>query len=128
VRFTLDSVFIGPNERQQLLLEFKSPLPAMYLEDVLREIEDFVSDEGPRLIRDSGRVGIRNNVLPVVHKLIDMIKQAKSPQNPQTIPDGYRTPRVRNSMEDLRAQLDQLKDLAQQVGMKLPSIKTLQSE
>src|ERR1700685_754512 len=33
VRFALDSVFIGPNERQPLLLEFR-PAPGMYRADV----------------------------------------------------------------------------------------------
>ena len=120
VRFTLDSVFIGPNERQQLLIQFQSGLPAMYFEDILREIEDFCTDEGPRLIRDGGRIGIFNNLIPVVGELIGMIRQAKTPQNIALLPDGYRTPRVRNSMDDLAAQLTQLEILATQVGVPVP--------
>ena len=47
VRFALDSVFIGPNERQALLLEFTDQaLAPMFLEDVLTEVESFASDEG----------------------------------------------------------------------------------
>jgi hypothetical protein len=125
VRFTLDSVFIGPNERQQLLLELHHPLPSMYLEDALREIEEFVSDEGPRLIRDGGRIAVYNNLLPVVGTLIEMIREARQPLNLGLLPDGYKTPRVRNSMDDLRVQLEQLMILAQQVGMPIPSARTL---
>ena len=125
VRFTLDSVFIGPNERQQLLLEFPGHLPSMYLEDVLREVEDFMSDEGPRLIRDGGRIAVNNNLLPVVDTLIEMIREARQPRNLGRLPDGYKTPRVRNSMDDLRGQLQQLRSLAQQVGTPIPSPRSL---
>jgi hypothetical protein len=119
VRFTLDSVFIGPNERQQLLLEFKE-LPAMYMEDVLREIEGVVTDEGPRLIKDGGRIAVSNNLLPVLKTLIHMIREARNPLNLGRLPDGYKTPRVRNSLDDLRDQLLQLEVLARQVGMPIP--------
>jgi hypothetical protein len=124
VRFALDSVFIGPNERQQLLLEFPGPpgheLPSMYLEDVLTEIEGTVTDEGPRLIKEGGRIALRNNVQPVVRTLIDMIQGAHNPRNIYELPDGYRTPRVQRTLDDLRDQLNYLLTLAEQVGMPVP--------
>jgi hypothetical protein len=119
VRFALDSVFIGPNERQQLLLVFHHA-PAMYLEDVLTEIEGTVTDEGPRLIKDGGRIALYNNVRPVLHTLIDMIEGARNPYNLSELPDGYRTPRVRHSLDDLRDQLVYLGKLVEQVEMKVP--------
>jgi hypothetical protein len=119
VRFALDSVFIGPNERQQLLLEFHHS-PAMYLEDVLTEIEGTVTDEGPRLIKDGGRIALYNNVRPVLRTLIDMIEGARNPYNLSALPDGFRTPRVRNSFDDLRDQLVYLGKLVEQVEMKVP--------
>jgi hypothetical protein len=119
VRFALDSVFIGPNERQQLLLEFHHS-PAMYLEDVLTEIEGTVTDEGPRLIKDGGRIALYNNVRPVLNTLTDMIEGARSPRNLAALPDGYRTPRVRRSLDDLRDQLVYLGKLVGQVEMKVP--------
>lgn len=125
LRFTLDSVFIGPNERQQLLLDFGSTLPSMYLEDVLREIETFMSDEGPRLIRDAGRIGIRQNLMPVIETYIEMVTAAKSPGNHSEIPDGYYTARVQNALDDLKTQLSYVQALATQVGMRLPSERTL---
>jgi hypothetical protein len=125
VRFALDSVFIGPNERQQLLLEF--PIlpggykpPAMYLEDVLTEIEGTVTDEGPRLIKDGGRIALYNNVRPVLRTLIEMAEGAHNPANLPVLPDGYRTPRVRRSLDDLRDQLVYLGKLVEQVEMKVP--------
>ena len=122
VRFTLDSVFIGPNERQQLLLIFPDHgvVPSMYLEDVLTEIESTVTDEGPRLIKDGGRVAVFYNVLPVVQTLMNMVEGARDPINIGELPDGYRTARVRHSLDDLRDQLTYLSTLAQQVAMRLP--------
>jgi hypothetical protein len=122
VRFALDSVFIGANERQQLLLVFPDQhiVPSMYLEDVLTEIESTVTDEGPRLIRDGGRVALFYNVLPVVQTLMNMVEGAHDPMNIGELPDGYRTARVRHALDDLRDQLTYLSTLAQQVAMRLP--------
>lgn len=121
VRFALDSVFIGPNERQQLLLEFSTPdTPSMFLEDVLAEIESTVTDEGPRLIKDGGRIALSNNVLPVLRTLITMVEGARTPVNLAILPDGFRTPRVRRSLDDLRDCLIYLRSLAAQVEMKVP--------
>jgi hypothetical protein len=122
VRFTLDSVFIGPNERQQLLLVFPDgyEIPSMYLEDVLVEIEKTVCEEGPRLIKDGGRIALYNNVLPVIQTLINMIEGARNPCNIRELPDGFRTARVRHSLDDLRDQLTYLFSLAQQVGTQVP--------
>jgi hypothetical protein len=122
VRFTLDSVFIGPNERQQLLLVFADhhEIPSMYLEDVLMEIEKTVSEEGPRLIKDGGRIALNNNLLPVLQTLMDMVEGAHDPVNIGELPDGFRTARVRHSLDDLRDQLTYLFSLAQQVGTQVP--------
>jgi hypothetical protein len=123
VRFALDSVFIGPNERQTLLLVFddRFELPAMFLEDVLMEIESSVTDELPRLIKDGGRLAINNNLLPVVQTLMNMVQAAHDPQNMDAVPDGYSTARVRHALDDLSDQLTQLFTLGTQVGMNVPS-------
>lgn len=126
VRFTLDSVFIGPNERQQLLLDFGGNLPSMYLEDILRETEMFMTDEGPRLIRDGGRIGVATNLEPVIDTLINMVRAAKNPLNLGGLPDGYSTGRVQNSLDDLNTQLTYLHTLATQVGMQIPTRRALE--
>ena len=121
VRFALDSVFIGPNERQALLLKFKDhSLPPMFLEDVLEEVEGFASDEGPRLLRDGGKISVKNNILPVVRSLERLIKGAHDPQDPKSLPDGFRTARVRHALDDLLAQLGDLAKLTEQVEQSLP--------
>jgi hypothetical protein len=116
VRFTLDSVFIGRNERQALLLKFRDHgFPPMFLEDVLEEIEKFVEDEGPRLLRDGGKIAVTNNILPVVRALKSMIEQSRDPENRRELPDGFKTARVRHSLDDLRDQLGELIKLIDQV-------------
>jgi len=122
VRFALDSVFIGPNERQTLLLEFSDSVnfPPMFLEDVLDEIDKFASDEGPRLLRDSGKISVTNNLLPVVDSLAGLVDQAHRPANRAGLPDGYRTARVQKSLDDLEDQLNQLISLIRQVEQQVP--------
>jgi|HubBroStandDraft_4_1064222.scaffolds.fasta_scaffold08151_3 hypothetical protein len=122
VRFTLDSVFIGPNERQALLLEFENAaqFPPMFLEDVLDEVEKFASEEGPRLLRDAGKISVTNNLLPVIDTLAGLINQAHEPANEAAIPDGYRTSRVQKSLDDLEDQLNQLITLIVQVEQQVP--------
>lgn len=122
LRFALDSVFIGPNERQTLLLEFEDrSLPPMFLEDVLDEVDGFVSEEGPRLLRDGGKISVTNNILPVVDSLRHMIHQAHHPRDQKKrVPDGFRTARVRHALDDLEKQLTDLVDLTKQVEQQVP--------
>ena len=121
VRFALDSVFIGPNERQALLLEFSDQAFApMFLEDVLNEVEGFASDEGPRLLRDGGKISVTNNILPVVQSLQNLVEEAHEPSNINVLPDGFKTARVRNSLDDLNDQLEALVVLIQQVEQRVP--------
>jgi hypothetical protein len=121
VRFTLDSVFIGPNERQSLLLVFKDrAFPPMFVEDMLVEIENFVTNEAPLLLRDGGKISVTNNILPVVRSLRDLVIQAHNPENKDKVPDGFRTARVRRSLDDLRDQLGEVIRLTEQVEQQIP--------
>jgi len=123
VRFVLDSVFIGASERQTLLLTFpaNTNTPPMFLEDILNEVVSFVSDEGPRLMRDGGRIAVTNNILPVVGTLQNLVELAHDPLNINQLPDGFRTVRVRNALDDLADQLQTLFNLSQQVGQQIPT-------
>ena len=121
VRFTLDSVFIGPSERQTLLLRFAdTALAPMFLEDVLGEVERFFGDEASRLLRDGGKISVTNNILPVVQSLQHMVDQAHTPLNIDELPDGFKTARVRNALDDLQDQLEALIELIEQVEQEVP--------
>jgi hypothetical protein len=121
VRFALDSVFIGPSERQTLLLRFKdTALAPMFLEDVLGEVERFFGDEASRLLRDGGKISVTNNILPVVQSLQHMVDQAHAPLNIDELPDGFKTARVHNALDDLQDQLEALIELIEQVEQEVP--------
>jgi hypothetical protein len=121
LRFVLDSVFIGPNERRTLLLRFRHPsFPPMFLEDILEEIERFVKNEAPRLLRDGGKISVLNNIKPVMESLREMIDEARHPQSSGDLPDGFRTARVHHAFDDLRSQLDELINLTDQVEQRVP--------
>jgi len=119
VRFAMDSVFIGPAERQSVLLEFGDPhIPPMFIEDILQEIQDFASNEAPRLLQDGGKISVTNNILPVMENFKRLVDLAHSPTN--RVPDGYYTVRVKRSLDDLRDQLVALMALAGQVKQRIP--------
>jgi hypothetical protein len=121
VRFALDSVFIGPSERQTLLLRFAdTTLAPMFLEDVLGEVERFFGDEASRLLRDGGKISVTNNILPVVQSLHHMVDQAHAPLNIGELPDGFKTARVHNALDDLQDQLEALVELIEQVEQQVP--------
>jgi hypothetical protein len=117
VRFTLDSVFIGPAERQTLKIVFKSLDDApMFLEDLFAWIDSFASEEGPRLIQDGGKFAVGESFVPITIRLQrlvrELVKGGQQPQNFDNLPPGYRTARVQRSLEELAGQLQQLVDLA----------------
>jgi hypothetical protein len=121
VRFAFDSVFIGPAERQSLLLRFADPsLPAMFLEDLLREIEEHATNEGPRLLQDGGRISVTNNILPILKNYLELVKQARHPKDLKSLPDGYRTVRVQRTLDDLHDQLKWLITMAVPVAQQVP--------
>ncbi|HXN47791.1 MAG TPA: hypothetical protein VN893_14185, partial [Bryobacteraceae bacterium] len=71
VRFTLDSVFLGPAERQTMELVFPAAtrLAPIFLEDWLGWAYGFATEEGPRLIQDGGKFAVQNTFYPVVNQL-----------------------------------------------------------
>jgi hypothetical protein len=117
VRFALDSVFIGPAERQTLQISFSSSddPPPMFLEDLLTWIDSFASDEGPRLIQDGGKFAVGESFVPIAFQLQELVRLAGHPANATQLPRGYRTARVRRSLEELADQLKQLVELAAKI-------------
>lgn len=126
VRFTLDSVFVGPAERQTLQITFGPPAPAltppMFLEDLLTWIDSFASEEGPRLIQEGGKFAVGQSFVPIATQLLQLVQgrpQAPLGSAPNTpipgLPPGYATDRVQNSFEDLSSALQQLVNLAARI-------------
>jgi hypothetical protein len=115
VRFTLDSVFVGPAERQTTQLNFPSGAPPMFLEDLLSWIHDFATEEGPRLIQDGGKFGVQDTFVPVSEQLLSLVTQMLDPSFAPLntlLPPGFYTQRVQLSLQDLRTEVNDLADLA----------------
>jgi hypothetical protein len=86
VRFVLDSVLVGPSQREAMLLDFSvvagslgsnvvgpsNPPPHLapiYLEDLLTWIQTFVTVEAPPVIQDAGRIGVGTDFVQVIEGL-----------------------------------------------------------
>ncbi|HLK57993.1 MAG TPA: hypothetical protein VKU00_15605 [Chthonomonadaceae bacterium] len=135
VGFTLDSVFIGQDERQTLPLVFPQPLPAppfpqntnlppMYLDDLLTWITNFATDEGPSLIQDGGKYAVQNTFLPTVQTLATLAAAAQLPGVVLSLPIGYQQPRVQAALQNLSAQLFALVNLAAPLQHAIVAIQT----
>jgi len=118
VRFTLDSVFIGPAERQTTELKFPGhpELKSLFLEDLLSWIRGFATEEGPELIQDGGKFGVKNTVTPVVKNFQTMvanIPKVFTPGNP--LPPAFFAPRVTLAIDNLIDELTSLLKLAKPI-------------
>jgi hypothetical protein len=122
IRFAMDSVFLGPSERQTLLLNFGSPaFQPLFVEELLSWVQRFATEEGPGLIEKSGKLGVGNGFVPAVGTLQNIVARAVNPpRGINSLPPGYYTPRVRRAWQDLATQLTELFNLAVPVGRNLP--------
>jgi hypothetical protein len=112
VRFTLDSVFIGPADRQTLQIAFTPPDPPMFLEDLLTWIDGFASEEGPRLIAEGGKFAVGQSFVPIAQQLQRLVLGLLSAAQSSSLPPSFRTSRVQFSLQDLADSLQQLVSLA----------------
>ncbi len=108
VRFTMDSVFIGPSERQATEIKFPGhpELKSLFLEDLFSWIRNFATEEGPALIQDGGKFAVKNTVKPILKKLVTMVSlypTSSSASNPW--PPAFFAPRVMLAIENLVAEL-----------------------
>jgi hypothetical protein len=118
VRFVLDSVFIGPAERQTTELQFPGhpELKSLFLEDLLSWIRGFATEEGPGLIQDGGKFGVQNTVTPVVKNfrtMVASIPKSFTPGNP--LPPAFFAPRVTLAIDNLIDELSSLLKLAKPI-------------
>jgi hypothetical protein len=119
VRFTMDSVFLGPAERETLIIQFSGtpPQPSMFVEELLRWIESFSTDEGANLIQKAGRLGIGRGFLDFAQQLQGLVLGAITPVNIASIPPGYMTRRVQIAWQNLADQLTELVTMLSPVAL-----------
>jgi hypothetical protein len=121
VRFTMDSVFITPAERQTMKIVFANPaVQPMFVEDLLSWVQRFATEEGPRLITDGGKFAVGNSVGPVVKQLLALVIGAAQPKNRNALPRGYNTARVQRAWKDLQSQLLELQQFCTPIAYTMP--------
>jgi hypothetical protein len=74
LRTALDSVFIDADERRTVRIPISGG--SIVLEDLLDWATDFATQEGPRLVRDGGRLAIPGALLPAALEVLDLVDQA----------------------------------------------------
>jgi len=127
VRFVLDSVFIGPAQRQTVQLLFNTlttappvvqALPPIYLEDLLQWMQSFVNGEAQDVIQNGGKLGIGEDFVVMTSQIytqavgLYLLSQQTAP--PVT---AMGTNRVQQSLYKLATQLALFSDMAAAVGV-----------
>jgi hypothetical protein len=131
VRFVLDSVFVGPAERQTIQVNFAgltpppsgfginpfSNVPPIFLEDLLSWMQNFVTDEAPGIIQAGGKIALGEDFCSMIWELALLAWGAYLFAQGASTPAGLNTPRVQTSLQKLAAQLYELFTLAYPVGV-----------
>jgi hypothetical protein len=133
VEFAMNSVFLGPAERQTLELRFPAtpqtgtgqqtgaPIiagtPPMFVSELLSWVERFATEEGRQLIDEGGRQGVVA-FRPTILLLQALVQAAQvTPaglQDPTRMPAAYRRQRVQRALRELA---DQLAGAAERVAL-----------
>jgi len=127
----MDSVFLGPSERQTVRIDFpltiriddlEEPIlidtsgrsvqpPPMLVDELLSWVMRFAADEGPQLIQEGGKRGVAA-IQPTAQRLQRLVFGA-SQAKVQHI--GFSRTRVRRSLMELAVQLGQVERLSREL-------------
>jgi hypothetical protein len=119
LNFALDSVYVDAAQRQVIQLRFGPGQPPLLLSDLLDWIVTASRDEGPRLIQDAGKDGVRA-FAPVLRRLRGLVGQTVEAIKDPHLPKGLRTPRVKRAFDVLHDQLREATRLAGLVQLDQP--------
>jgi hypothetical protein len=120
VRFVLDSVFIGPAQRETLQIQFQPirvgatnvKLPPIYLADLLQWMQDFVGAEAQDVIQNAGRFGLGEDFITMIQQLYLQAYGLYEFTRGGNVPDAaLRTGRVQQSLYKLLGQLNELNNM-----------------
>jgi hypothetical protein len=123
VRFAMNSVFVGPAERQTIDLEFNFPgqkKESMLVDDLLEWVHRFASEESPHLIREGGKEGVKS-LVSTLRRLGELVRASLidpgkgGQQGGTNLPSGYRTARVQRAIEELAVHLEEGHELANEI-------------
>ena len=128
VRFAMDSVFIGPSERQTLPISVRvqnSPQPfIIYAEDLLSWVSTFALVEGPNLIQDGGKYAVGEAFAAQVRNLHQLVEAALHPQNRGDLPPAFFTGRVQTAWQELTNKLKALLNFARPISHNIETTVT----
>lgn len=114
----MDSVFVGPAERQVASFLAKDLSPVV-VDELLSWISTFTTEEAPNLIQSGGRRGVQS-IIPTAILLEDQIDGLLDCiYTDPSIPTGMRHPRVVNPLKELATYLDQIRRFAEDVSLPL---------
>ena len=125
----LDSVFVGPAERQVLKLKLVTESDPggvdVFLGELFDWIEQFATREGPRLINEGGKIGLTQAFTPTVERLAELIRAAADQARPPAassaaatssqVRSGFQTVRAERALSELANKLEDTLELAKQV-------------
>jgi hypothetical protein len=110
--FAMDSVFLGPAQRQTIKLNF-SPDPDMFVADLLDWVDRVATQEGPRLFQNGGKDGIAafKSIIVDLSKYVGAaMLQGNGPGQQAisaTVPSAFSSPRVQRAFQALYKQLNE---------------------
>lgn len=115
VNFAMDSVFVGPAERQVVSFRDQNGNRVL-VEELLSWVSVFASEEAPRLVRDAGKRGAAA-IIPTGQVLVELVARflQQIPYDPD-LPAGLRHPRVLPPLNELRSYLQRIVDLARDIN------------
>jgi hypothetical protein len=120
VRFVLDSVFIGPAQRETLQIDFAetdvTQLSPIHLEDMLHWMQDFVGAEAQNVIQTGGKLGLGEDFIAMIKQLYHQAYGLYQFAQGGTVP-AMTTARVQQSLYKLALQLQDLHNMAQPVSV-----------
>jgi hypothetical protein len=127
----MDSVFLGPEERQVYDLELEDGV-RMTIEDLFDWIENIATVEGPRLLAEGGKDGVLA-FHHTVGRLADLVDQAITDAESEDDDDtdngqpgtgsGFQSARVQRALRELRRHLDQAAKKSGEVDRREVSIE-----
>ena len=126
VYFIMDSVFLGPAERQVIELDFNLPLgqDKMFLSDLLAWLADVAAGGGRALIDDGGREGVRTFASTIAQ--LQMLFTAATQQSPTSgIPPAYFERRVQDGLKVLVNELNRTLSIANGIASRPRPVKYL---
>ena len=131
----MDSVFLGPSERQTVRIDFPSTIriddlevpilidthgrpvqpPPMLVDELLSWVMRFAADEGPQLIQEGGKRGVAA-IQPTAQRLQRLVLGASQAKVQHV---GFSRTRVRRSLMELAVQLGLVERLARELLQKV---------